>query len=447
MSMKQRLEAYQELLRRYRQLFAHFWKLRKSLDGGIFNEDEAEFLPAALSLQKKPLSPAGRTVGRVVVALVLFTIVWSIVCQVDIIVNATGKIIPDVRTKTIASVETASVRALYVQEGQTVTAGELLIDLDASESDAARNKAAGDESMDVLEAARSKALIRAVDTLRPPVMPKLPGIPIELWKTEQAHLDGQYSEFMADLERDTGNVRRYAESLKLATQTADDYRDLLKSHDVSIEDYSDKEEARVEAERQMEDAENERAGLVAETRRQAYDSLADGVKTAASSLQDALSAASHSRLLQLRAPVDGTVQQLTVFTVGGVVQAAQPIMSIVPKNSGLEVEADLKDKDVGFVNEGQIAEVKVDAFEYTKYGTIPARVVHISRDAIQDDKKGLIYSVLVALNRSTIFVDGHTENLGPGMSVNVAIKTGQRRIISYVMSPLIRHARDSLNER
>ena len=447
MSMKQRFEAYKELFRRYRQVFTHFWKMRKTLDGGIFNEDESEFLPAALSLQKKPLSPAGRTVGRVVTALVLFTIVWSIVSQVDIIVNATGKIIPDTRTKTIASVETASVRALYVQEGETVTAGEVLVDLDASESDAARNKAAGDESMDVLEAARSRALIKSLDTHQWPEMPKLPGIPHELWKTEQAHLDGQYREFRADLKRDEGNVRRYAESLKLATKTADDYRELLASHDVSIEDYTDKEEARVEAERQMEDAKNERDGLIAETRRQAYDSLADGVKTAASSMQDALSAESHSRLLQLRSPVDGTVQQLTVFTVGGVVQAAQPIMSIVPRQSGLEVQADLKDKDVGFVNEGQAAEVKVDAFEYTKYGTIPAHVEHISRDAIQDDKKGLIYSVLVAMDRSTIVVDGHVEQLGPGMSVNVAIKTGQRRIISYVLSPLIRHAKDSLNER
>jgi hemolysin D len=386
-------------------------------------------------------------VGRILVAFTLIAIVWSIVCQVDIIVNATGKIIPDARTKTIASVETASVRALYVQEGQTVTAGEVLVDLDASESDAARNKAAGDESMDILEAARSRALINALDTHIWPEIPKLPGIPRDLWRTEQAHLDGQYREFRADYRRDNDNVKRYAESLRLATKTANDYRDLLESHDVSLDDYSEKEEARVELERQMVDAKNERDGLVAETRRQAYDSLADGVKTAASSMQDALSAQSHSRLLQLRSPVDGTVQQLTLFTVGGVVQAAQPIMSIVPKNSGVMVQADLKDKDVGFVNEGQVAEIKVDAFEYTKYGTIPAHVVHISRDAIQDDKKGLIYEVLVGMDRSTIVVDGHVERLSAGMSVNVAIKTGQRRIISYVLSPLIRHAKDSLNER
>jgi len=447
MSLKHRFEAYRDLYRHYRDVFGHFWKIRKELEGGIFNEDEAEFLPAALSLQKTPVSPATRMVAWILIVMVLFTIVWAVVGKVDIIVNATGKIIPDARTKTIASIDTASVRALHVEEGQTVTAGDVLIELDTSASDAQGAKAVGDENMDVLESARSKALIDAVNTLTRPVLPRPPGVPEDRWKTEQAHLDGQYREFKADLGRMDGNIRRYSQALDLATKTAADYRDLARSHDVSRQEYDQKEQARVELERQLEDTKNQREALMAQTKRQAYDTLSEGVKTAASSLQDAIQAQSHSRLLQLKAPVDGTVQQLTVHTVGGVVQAAQSLMNIAPKDGALEVEAFLENKDVGFVREGQVAEVKIDAFEYTKYGTIPAHVTHISRDAIQDDKKGLIYSTIVALDRSTIFVDGREEKLGPGMSVDVAIKTGKRRIISYVLSPLVRHAQESLNER
>jgi hemolysin D len=141
------------------------------------------------------------------------------------------------------------------------------------------------------------------------------------------------------------------------------------------------------------------------------------------------------------------VQQLTVHTVGGVVPAAQPLMQIVPKQGVVEVEAFMENKDVGFVQEGQEAQVKIDTFEYTKYGTVPAHVTHVSRDAIEDEKKGLIYSVKVALDRSTLDVDGKQVVLTPGMSATVDIKTGTRRVIEYVLSPLIQHGRESLHER
>jgi len=91
--------------------------------------------------------------------------------------------------------------------------------------------------------------------------------------------------------------------------------------------------------------------------------------------------------------------------------------------------------------------VKIDAFEYTKYGTVPGRVSHVSHDAIQDEKKGLIYSVKVVLDQSSLLVDGKEALLTPGMSVNVEIKTGERRIIEYVLSPLLQHQRESLRER
>lgn len=155
----------------------------------------------------------------------------------------------------------------------------------------------------------------------------------------------------------------------------------------------------------------------------------------------------HSEQLRLVAPVSGTVQQLTVHTVGTAVPVAQPLMQIVPEQSVVEVEAFLENKDVGFVQEGQDAQVKIDTFEYTKYGTIPARVTHVSRDAIEDEKKGLIYSVMVTLDKTSIDVDGRKIKLSPGMSTTVEIKTGTRRVIEYVLSPLIQHARESLRER
>jgi hemolysin D len=149
----------------------------------------------------------------------------------------------------------------------------------------------------------------------------------------------------------------------------------------------------------------------------------------------------------LRAPVDGTIQQVTVHTVGGVVEAAQPLLLIVPAQKQVEVEALLPDKDIGFVQQGQTAEVKVTAFDYTKYGTLRGQVTTVSHDSIEDKDHKLVYSVRVLLDQSVIRIQGQEIPLTPGMSVDVDIKTGTRRIIEYVLSPLLRRQHESLHER
>ncbi len=447
MGLKHRIEAYAGLLHNYGTIFAHHWRQRHHLSGKLLTENEAEFLPAALSLQAKPVSPASRLVAVILMTLVVVLILWSILGKIDIIVNAIGKIIPSDRTKTIASIDVASVKALHVQEGQEVKAGDVLIELDATAFNADRDKASGDQMEASLQMARSRALIAAVNDLKPPQLPKIPGIPEDKLQAEQLHLDGQYRDFSAKLRHLEEEIRRSELALPLATQRAHDYQELTKDHSVSQHAFLEKEQARIDLEGQLAEARSQRAALIEETKRVAYDALTEGGKIAAESRQDAVRSGSHSRLLKLTAPVDGTVQQLTVHTVGGVVPAAQPLMLIVPKQKLVEVEASMENKDIGFVEEGQPAEVKIDAFEYTKYGTIPGRVTHVSRDAIQDEKKGLIYSVKVVLDKNSIAVNGHDMPLTAGMSVNVEIKTGTRRVIEYVLSPLLQHHRESLHER
>ena len=447
MSLKHRLGSYMDLLRHYRAVFNHSWGRRKELDGGLFNQQEAEFLPSVMSLQERPISPVARILAWTLVALVVVILTWSILGKVDIVVNATGKVIPNQRTKTIGSVDIASVKALYVEEGQFVKAGDMLIALDTGMPDAERDKAEADVSVARLQMARSHALIAAVDNRSPPQMPAVPGVEPDKWQAEQLHLQGQYQDFMAKLNKIDDEIQKFELALPLATQQAKDFKALSEDHDVSTHAYLEKEQARIDLEGQLIDMKNQRTALIAETKRQAYDLLAEGSRTAETSKQDARRAASHSKLLKLTAPVDGTVQQLTVHTVGGVVPAAQPLMAIVPQENFTEVEASIENKDIGFVTEGQHAEVKVDAFEYTKYGTIPARVTHVSHDAIQDEKKGLIYSVKVSMDKSSMLVDGQNKPLTAGMSVNVEIKTGTRRVIEYVLSPLLQHTHESLNER
>ena len=449
MNFKHKLEAWQELFKRYREVWGHFWAHRHALTLPELKAHEAEFLPAALSIQTQPVSPAGRWVARVLMLLIVVLFVWSVVGHIDIIVNAQGKIIPGGYTKTISSVEVASVRALNVEEGQAVKAGQVLIELDTRSSDSERDKSEGDRQTAWLQAERSRAMLKAIDTGKAPKLTDFTpqNLDAQRMQDAQQHLQDQWRDYQAKLTRLEGEISRYNQALPLATQRAKDYAELAKTNDVSQHAWFEKEQARIDLEGQLADARHQKVSLTTETKKTAQDALNDANRIAAASAQDVQKATVHADLLKLTSPVDGTVQQLMVHTVGGVVPAAQPLMQIVPKQATVELEAFMENKDVGFVQAGQAAQIKIDAFEYTKYGTVPATVSHVSQDAIQDEKKGLIYSIKVMLSQPAMNVDGRQVTLSPGMSASVEIKTGTRRVIEYVLAPLLQHGRESLRER
>ena len=163
--------------------------------------------------------------------------------------------------------------------------------------------------------------------------------------------------------------------------------------------------------------------------------------------RELVKAEQHHKQQSITAPINGTVQQLQVHTVGGVVQPAQALMQIVPEDGQVEVEAWVLNKDIGFVEEGQIAEVKVDTFNFTKYGIIDGTIKNISDDAVSDEEHGLRYLANVQIEKNWMQIDKRQVNLSPGMGVAVEIKTGQRRLIEYFLSPLLRFTQESIRER
>jgi hemolysin D len=206
---------------------------------------------------------------------------------------------------------------------------------------------------------------------------------------------------------------------------------------------------------------------VAEYQRGLYDALAKAEQKAAGATQDVIKAEQRTKLQRLSAPIDGVVQQLAVHTVGGVVTPAQALAVVVPMSSELEVEANLSNHDIGFVHTGQPAAIKVDTFNFTRYGLIHGKVVDVSEDAIPRNRQAppggetpastanagdmrsqqLDYIARVSLDRTQMQVDDKLVNLGPGMAVTVEIKTGRRKIIGYLLSPLLRYKEEVLRER
>ena len=464
---RHRKQAYQELFARYKAAFAFWWEHRDQIKLPDLKAHEAEFLPSALALQAAPISPAGRWVARILIGLLMTLLLWSLLGKMDIIVNGQGKIIAGGYTKTIASVEVAKVVALHVQEGQSVKAGDLLIELDARGPDSEQSKAEGDRQLALLQMERSKALLQSLSSNKEPILAPIDNIDPAHFQNEAKHLQDLWRDYIAKRNRITSQIKRFGDALPLAAQRAKDYQALAKEHDVSTHAYLEKEQARIDLQGQLDDAKTQLASLTAETRKTAQADLYQATRIWSGAVQDANKASAHSEQLRIVSPVDGVVQQLTVHTVGGVVPAAQPLMLIVPSEHSVELEAYVENKDIGFMQEGQIAQVKIDAYEYTKYGTIPAIVSHVSRDAVDfsgngtgqlankdvDPKKeggsnkGLMYAVKVTLQKPTILVDGKDMPLLPGMSGSVEIKTGERRIIEYVLSPLMTHAHESLRER
>src|SRR5207248_457531 len=179
-----------------------------------------------------------------------------------------------------------------------------------------------------------------------------------------------------------------------------------------------------------------------EYRRNLFDELGKIEPKAAGLSQDLIKAGQRTKLQQLIAPVDGVVQQLAVHTVGGVVTPAQPVLVLVPADSRLEIEAMVPNRDIGFVHAGQEAEIKVDTFNFTRYGLLRGEVLSVSQDAIIRDRpqdrpgergrgapndssepKGqeLSYSARISLPQTQMQIDDRVVNLSPGMAVTVEV--------------------------
>lgn len=465
------------LLQRYRHVLRQSWKARRDMDAPRRLAHEIQFLPASLELQEQPTHPAPRVFMWAIMAFAGIALVWACVGKIDVVATATGKIIPSGKSKVIQSSETAVVKAIHVHDGQVVKAGELLLELDSTAAEADVSRVQSDLLAARIDSARAAAMIDAIDHQRPPrtLTGAIQGADPEHVLAAERWLQGQYQEYrssldtadaeiaqrQADMQSARGQVASLQKTLPIAAKLADDYQHLLEKQYIARHAYLEKEQARLDIERQLsmqqasllqssaarQEAERRRAGVVAQTRRAMLDLLQQADQKVASLKQDFAKAAYQDGLMTLEAPVDGTVQQLNVHTVGGVVTPAQPLLTIVPTGQPVEVEATLENKDIGFVHKGQAVTVKVETYTFTKYGVVDGEVVSISSDAIEDEKRGLIYNAKIRLANNYLLVDGARLVLEPGMGVTAEVKTDKRRVIEYFLSPLQAHFEESIRER
>ena len=472
---KLQLQAFIDLVSRHVTIWRAVWAQRKELDRPRLSPEEAQFMPAALALQDSPVSPAPRVAMGLLVAFLLLVLAWSIWGEIDVVAVGQGKVVPSGRTKVVQPLEVATIKAIHVTEGQSVKAGDLLVELDPTASAADSERVALEQEAAALQLARGHALLVALENGRPPRLSALPAVASRRLQEAQRLLNSQFAEIQSRVaQADAEIARREAEgrstralvqklehTLPIATQRAQDYRALVDQAFASQHGFLQHEQARIEMEADLtaqrhrlqeiaaalQEAKALREAVTAEIRRTTLDSMEEAKQRIDAMTQELLKAKQRARQTRLLAPVDGTVQQLAVHTEGGVVTPAQALMMLVPSELPIEVEAVFENRDVGFLRPGMPVEVKVETFLFTKYGTVPAELTTVSHDAVNDERRGLIYTARIQLSRASIEVDNVDVRLAPGMAVSVEVKTGRRRVIEYFLSPLIQHTRESLRER
>lgn len=465
----------------------------------VSRRSQLEFLPAALEIMETPASPVGRAIAATIILFLVIAVGWSIVGRIDIVAVASGKVVPTGRTKTVQPLETGIVTAILVKDGDHVSAGQIVMRLDQTVATAERNHVGHDLLVSKLDVSRLAALraglVAGIDPDASFVAPKEASVAqiirTRAAVTEQAAVqdnkiaafDQQIAQKVAESEGIAATIAKLEASLPFVTEAADirrkamaiEFGNRIAHLDAQIRLVDQKNELIVQ---QRKAAENTAARKALERQRQQAQSeyankilsdLADAEQKVSGFGEDAIRGDQKLEQEVLRAPVDGTVQQLAIHSVGGVVTPAQQVMMIVPGGSHLEVEAMVPNRDIGFVSPDQEAQVKIDTFNFTRYGLLHGKVFTVSHDAIVREKpqdksnptksqtaltdtsepqgQEFVYAAQIALDTARIEVEGRMVDLSPGMAVTVEIKTGQRRVIEYLLSPLLRYKQESLRER
>jgi len=321
-----------------------------------------EFLPAVLEIEEAPPSPVGRIFTWTIMTVFAAAFIWSAVGTIDIVAVAQGKIIPSGHSKVIQPLESGVIRAIHVQNGQEVQAGQVLIELDTTANSADYDRLVNELQAVRLDAVRLRALLAGKDTMR-----ASPGADPTHLAVQRQLLRDQLDEYRARLETaklaivqrqealagTNANIDRLKEIIPLSEERATSYQQLWQKTYVAKLQYLDAEKDRIEQVQQLVMQEHKRmqdSAALAEAQKQLQSISAEfkrarqtelvGAETKVASLvPEVAKAHSRTQFQHLTAPIDGVVQQLAVHTLGGVVTPAQQLLVIVPKPEPLEIEA------------------------------------------------------------------------------------------------------------
>jgi len=471
---------------------------------------DSEFLPAALEILETPASPVRVAILWFICALATGTLLWAWFGTFDIVATAQGKVQPTGRVKIVQSLETGKTKAVPVSNGMSVHAGDILVELDDTEIRAEENAAIISLHAFQAEVARREAVLSMISAWQkqdiwttdhqipasivnlPPDIPDF--VKLREQRIYQAdltqlasslnNLNAQRLQRQAEIDSLSNAVTAQKTLVETLTERVAMRTRLFHSSSGSrahvIDALQQQQEASTSLTTQLGQLSAARAALNATMTEDAK--LIDGViadnatrQSEASRRVDELQqqvikAEKRRRSMMITSPIDGTVQQSAITTVGQVITTGTELMRIVPEGTPLEIEAYLPNRDIGFVKAGQPAVIKIEAYPFTRFGLIEAKVARVATDAIPEPDaqqvetaatkelqstiptgnvqrvQNLVFPVTVTPDKTTISVNGRDMPLSAGMAVTVEIKTGKRRILEYLFSPLVEITSQAMRE-
>lgn len=437
------------------------------------NDLEYEFLPPANEIEETPPSPTKRILIWLIFAILIIVFLWSYFGEVDEVAITRGKIIPDGKIKVIQPLEIGVIKAIHVTDGQHVKEGQLLIEIDPTLTQADVESTKKNLYIQMTDKQRLQEELTGRKSALPKVIEKQ--VPAEINAFQSQLKDVRKAEYRAkeDAQRSVVQGRHNAYQSAEATleklrktrdivrEQAEAYAAAYKEDYISKMEHLEKQKELFSVEQEYEaqkdvveqtkeslrEAQQTLLALQNEREKSILGDILEREKSITSLVGEMTKARKRFELENLTAPVSGTIHGLQSYTIGGVVTPAQPIVTIVPEGTPLVIEATAENKDIGFIKAGQQAEIKLDTFSFQKYGTIKGIVTLVSADAFDDKDKGPVYKIKVAMEKTSMVVDGKLVHFSPGMAASVEVKTGKRKIIEFFLSPIIKYAKESLTLR
>lgn len=459
---------------RFGVIMSLFFRRSKGVISNTFEGGNSEtFSPTMLQVQTSPPAPLARVTGFFVVLFLFVFVSWSIWADFDIVVSAPGVATPSSKTKAIQSIDAGRILSIHVKDGDNIEAGKVVVQLDSTLTGADRVKSehesdeahldvlrlsaqlAGDSSFDassidvskssfdrhkhllqsrveeheykisllMQEVASKRAELRSTVALVEKIEATIPMLQQRLSMREKLLSEGFISEMIVIESR--LEVSSQISELAVQRGKIKEVESALRVAELAVKQAQSEYISRVSAE------------------------LSDAQRRLSLGQQEVVKASYREDFQSLTSPIDGVVQQLSVHTIGGVVAAGQQLMTVVPNEGGIEIELKLPNKDVGFLAVGMPVVVKLDSFEFTKYGALEGMVQWIGADAIKDEMLGSYYPARVVLKSDMlpVAVNGVNPRVRIGMTVTADINIGQRKAYEFFLGPLLKYRGESLRER
>ncbi|NLK66188.1 MAG: HlyD family type I secretion periplasmic adaptor subunit [Campylobacteraceae bacterium] len=427
------------------------------------DDDSYEFKPVIAEIEDTPQNPLGRTLLYIVIFLIVFSVLWLCFAKVDVVVSSRGKVVPSGEIKILKPLETGVVSKILVKEGDRVKKGDVLMQIDPSVSSV--NLETKQTELDNLNMSiiRLKALGSQTELAN---LDALSQGEKSLYLNQKNSYDNTISQYEFSIEELNSAIKSSSDEIErlelLLSKSSSRLKRLESVKDIiAYKELEELQKENLDIKAKLSIAKNSKDETLSKLNATKQELEVFKQNSKSKYLDELILKQKEANLIKaeintyifqskqqlIKSPVDGYVGKLLVNTEGGVVNTAEPLLSIIPADQPLIIRATTLNKDIGFLTINQDVAIKIDTFNFQKYGKLDGKLIHIGNDAIEDEKLGEVYEIKVEPLQTTLEVEGEIKSIEPGMSVTAEIKVGKRRVIELFIYPVIRYLDEGLSVR